>query len=270
MFGATLDAGFPQRDTELDQGTWLGEFGPGGYPNTTRGDEIMTDPRDRTAAVPSSGEALPMRFEVVVLPVTDVDRAKAFYEGLGWRLDADFPIDEHFRIVQFTPPGSSTSIQFGVGTSTAEPGSSQGMYLIVDDVEAARAELIGHGAAVSEVWHGRGLGSEGHQPGVDPQRSSYASFASFSDPDGNSWLLQEVTSRLPGRVTLTGVQGLADLLRETSLRHGAFEAVAPAHDWWDWYAAYADARQNGETPNEAAAAANEYMAEVKHVVPPSS
>ncbi|GAB3389705.1 glyoxalase [Humibacter soli] len=210
---------------------------------------------------------VPLRFEVVVLPVTDVDRAKAFYQGLGWRLDADFPIDEHFRIVQFTPPASPASIQFGLGTSTATPGSAQGLYLIVDDVEKARADLIARGAEVSEIWHGRGLGAEGHAPGPDPQRSSYGSFASFADPDGNTWLLQEVTDRLPGRVSLTDVQGLADLLLETSQRHGSFESVAPEHNWWDWYAAYLDARQSGDTKDEASAAADQYMAEVKGIVP---
>jgi len=140
-----------------------------------------------------------MRFEAVVIPVTDVDRAKEFYVGLGWRLDADFPIDEHFRIVQLTPPGSRASVQFGTGTSTAPPGSAQGLYLIVEDVVAAREELLSHGAAVSEIWHGRGLGTEGHEPGLDPERASYRSFASFPDPDGNTWLLQEITERLPNR-----------------------------------------------------------------------
>jgi catechol 2,3-dioxygenase-like lactoylglutathione lyase family enzyme len=141
-----------------------------------------------------------MRYEVSMVPVADVDRAKAFYQGLGWRLDADFPIDEHFRVVQFTPPGSPASIQFGLGLTTLAPGSMQGMMLAVDDIEAARNELIGHGADVSEVWHGRGQGTEGHVPGLDPERTSYGSFASFADPDGNRWLLQEVTDRLPGRV----------------------------------------------------------------------
>lgn len=229
----------------------------------------MTETQGSGAAVAEEGMTTSMRLEVIVLPVADVDRAKSFYEGLGWRLDADFPIDAQFRIVQFTPPGSPASIQFGLGTSTATPGSSQGVYLIVDDVEATRAALIDHGAAVSEIWHGRGLGTEGHKPGLDPNRSSYGSFASFSDPDGNSWLLQEVTNRIPGRVALTDVQGLADLLLETSLRHGTFEAAAPPHNWWDWYAAYIDARQNGTTPDEAATAANTYMADVKHVVLPA-
>jgi catechol 2,3-dioxygenase-like lactoylglutathione lyase family enzyme len=142
---------------------------------------------------------VPLRFEVTVLPVADVDRAKAFYQGLGWRVDADFPVDEHFRIVQFTPPGSPASIQFGIGTTTAPPGSAQNMYLIVDDIEAARAELISRGADVSEIWHGRGTSPEGREPGPDPERGSYRTFASFPDPDGNLWLLQEITERLPGR-----------------------------------------------------------------------
>jgi catechol 2,3-dioxygenase-like lactoylglutathione lyase family enzyme len=140
-----------------------------------------------------------MRFEVAVLPVADTDRAKAFYEGLGWRLDADFPIDEHYRIVQLTPPGSAASIQFGDGLTEMTPGSMRDMYLIVEDIQAARDELISHGADVSDVWHGRGLGSEGHEPGRDPDGTSYRSFATFSDPDGNRWLLQEITDRLPGR-----------------------------------------------------------------------
>ena len=139
------------------------------------------------------------RIEAITLPVADVDRAKAFYQRLGWRLDADFPIDEHFRVVQLTPPGSPASIQFGTGTTSMTPGSVDGLYLIVEDIEAARKELISHGAEVSEVWHGRGLGPDGHLPGPDPERGSYRSFASFTDPDGNQWLLQEITERLPGR-----------------------------------------------------------------------
>jgi predicted enzyme related to lactoylglutathione lyase len=155
------------------------------------------------AATPASKTAgVAMRFEVTVLPVADVDRAKAFYQGLGWRLDADFPIDEHYRIVQFTPPGSPASIQFGLGMTELAPGSMRDMYLIVDDIEAARKELISHGADVSEVWHGRGVGvgTSGHLPGPDPEHNSYGTFASFSDPEGNRWLLQEITQRLPGRV----------------------------------------------------------------------
>jgi predicted enzyme related to lactoylglutathione lyase len=154
-----------------------------------------TDP----ATEASGPAAVQMRYEVTVLPVADDDRAKAFYQCLGWRLDADFPIDEHYRVVQFTPPGSPASIQFGKGTTTMAPGSVKDMYLIVDDIDAARDELIKRGADVSEVWHGRGLGTEGHEPGPDPERRSYRSFASFTDPDGNRWLLQEITERLPGR-----------------------------------------------------------------------
>jgi catechol 2,3-dioxygenase-like lactoylglutathione lyase family enzyme len=151
------------------------------------------------AADVSAPATVPLRFEVAVLPVADVDRAKGFYQRLGWRLDADFPIDERFRIVQFTPPGSPASIQFGTGVTTMEPGSVKDMYLIVEDLEAARDELISRGADVSEIWHGRGLGTEGHVPGPDPAGQSYRSFASFSDPDGNRYLLQEITERLPGR-----------------------------------------------------------------------
>lgn len=143
-----------------------------------------------------------LRFEAAVLPVADVDRAKAFYEGLGWRLDADFPIDEHYRAVQFTPPGSPASIQFGTGMTALAPGSMKDMYLVVDDLDAARAELSRLGADVSDVWHGRGVNADADHrlPGPDPEGNSYRSYASFSDPDGNRWLLQEVKERLPGRV----------------------------------------------------------------------
>ena len=157
--------------------------------------QVSHDP----AAPSPDPPTIALRYEVTVLPVTDVDRAKAFYLGLGWRLDADFPIDEHYRVVQLTPPGSPASIQFGTGTTSMTPGSVDGLYLIVEDIEAARKELISHGAEVSEVWHGRGLGPDGHLPGPDPERGSYRSFASFTDPDGNQWLLQEITQRLPGR-----------------------------------------------------------------------
>jgi catechol 2,3-dioxygenase-like lactoylglutathione lyase family enzyme len=157
--------------------------------------QVSTD----AAAESAAPAPVALRFEVAVLPVAEVDRAKAFYQRLGWRLDADFPIDEHFRIVQFTPPGSPASIQFGTGTSTVPPGSAQEMMLIVNDIEAARTDLISRGADVSEIWHGRGQGTEGHVPGPDPERRSYGSFASFTDPDGNRYLLQEITQRLPGR-----------------------------------------------------------------------
>jgi len=207
-----------------------------------------------------------LRFEVAVLPVADDDRAKAFYQGLGWRLDADITVDEHQRVIQFTPPGSPASIQFGRGTTTLAPGSIHDLYLVVSDIEAARRELIGHGATVSEVWHGPGLDNvEKRQPGRAPDGATYRSFASFADPDGNSWLLQEITQRLPGRVWSAGVEDLAALLHETADHHGKFEATAPKHDWWDWYAAYLHARQDGSTPDAAAVAAGRYMAEVKHV-----
>ena len=145
-----------------------------------------------------------MRLEVVVLPVSDVDKAKQFYESLGWRLDADFVADEHFRVVQLTPPGSPCSIIFGTGVSTATPGSAQGLHLVVTDIEAARAELVSRGVDASGVFHDAGgvfhhAGTAGRVPGPDPERNSYSSFVSFSDPDGNGWVLQEITTRLPGR-----------------------------------------------------------------------
>ena len=145
-----------------------------------------------------------MRLEVVVLPVSDVDRAKEFYERLGWRLDADVVTGDDFRVIQLTPPGSPCSIIFGTRITTAAPGSADGLYLVVDDIEAARAELSEHGVQVSEVFHDAGgvfhhAGTTARLPGPDPDRTSYASFASFSDPDGNGWMLQEVTTRLPGR-----------------------------------------------------------------------
>ena len=142
--------------------------------------------------------------EVIVLPVANVDRAKAFYESLGWRLDADVPGDGGFRVVQLTPPGSPASIIFGSDVTAAAPGSSQGLYLVVDDIEAAREDLVARGVNVSEVYHDAGgvfehAGTEHRLPGPDPNRSSYSSFASFNDPDGNRWVLQEITERLPGR-----------------------------------------------------------------------
>ena len=207
-----------------------------------------------------------IKLEAVVLPVADVDRAKAFYQALGWRLDADFPIAPDYRVVQFTPPNSPASIQFGIGMTTAAPGSAQNLLLVVEDIEAIRGELAGHGAEVSEVFHGAGQNPDRRVPGPDPEHGSYKSFATFADPDGNTWLLQEITERLPGRVWPTDVGALAELLHETADHHGSFEAVAPPHDWWDWYAAYMDARQRGSTPEAAAAAAGRYMAEVKHIV----
>ena len=218
--------------------------------------------------IPQPGDGIiPMRFEVTTLPVADVDRTKAFYRRLGWQLDIDFHPAPDTRGVQMTPPGSPASIQFGEGTTTMEPGSVQGLFLVVDDIEAARADLVGRGVDVSEIWHLE-IG-KGPVPGIDPERRSYASRASFTDPDGNAWVLQEVTERLPGRVEKPDSGKLAALLLETALHHGEFEAVAPPHDWWDWYAAYFDARKRGLGPDEAVAAAGKYMAEAKHVVVPA-
>ncbi len=207
-----------------------------------------------------------MKLEVAVLPVADADRAKAFYQGLGWRLDADIAVADDYRVVQFTPPDSPASIQFGTGVTTMTPGSVKNLYLVVADLAAARDELISHGVDVSEVWHGGGLNVKRHLPGPDPDGGSYRSFASFADPDGNSWLLQEIKERLPGREWPTDVGALAGLLHETAEHHGSYEKVAPPHDWWDWYAAYMDARERGIAPDKASAAAGRYMAEVKQVV----
>ena len=212
------------------------------------------------ASVPTAVEA---KFEVTTLPVANVDRAKAFYQGLGWRFDIDFKPSPETRGVQFTPPGSPASIQFGENTTTmTEP--LQGLILVVNDIEAARQDLIGRGVDVSEIWHLE-VG-KGQLPGIDPERRSYASRASFADPDGNVWQLQEVTERLPGRVEPTDIDALAKKLLDAAIHHGEFEAVAPPHDWWDWYAAYMDARESGSTPEQASAAAGRYMEEARNVV----
>ena len=196
------------------------------------------------------------KLEVVVIPVSDVDRAKRFYSSLGWRLDADFASGEDWRVVQLTPPGSPCSVMFGKGFTTAVPGSVQGTFLVVDDVAAARARLIGQGADVSEVFHFENnllvVGAKGRRPGPDPEGRSYFSFASFSDPDGNGWLLQEVGTRLPGRGLGLDVATLTALLRETETHHGEDEATAPKHHWSAWYAAYIVSRERGSTPEEAA------------------
>src|SRR5688572_30652273 len=198
-----------------------------------------------------------LKLEVVVIPVSDVDRARRFYESLGWRLDADFASGDDWRLVQMTPPGSPCSVMFGKGFTTAVPGSLQGTFLVVDDVKAARTELIGRGVSVSEVFHFDGMllraaGTTGRVPGPDPEGRSYFSFASFSDPDGNGWLLQEVTARLPGRGLSLNVSTVTALLREAETRHGEYEATAPRHHWSEWYAAYLVAREQGLTPDEAA------------------
>jgi catechol 2,3-dioxygenase-like lactoylglutathione lyase family enzyme len=217
-------------------------------------------------------EPVDMKLEVVVLGVSDVDRAKAFYEDLGWRLDIDIAAGD-FRGVQMTPHNSETSIIFGKGITSARPGPSHSLVLAVDDLDAARDDLIARGVEVSEVFHYAGgpFNNAVENPrvgGRDPQGRSYFSFASFEDPDGNGWLLQEITTRLPGREwELTRAQAadvatLAELLHETAEHHDQYEKTHAKHNWWDWYAPYLSARQNGSSPEEAAAAADRYMQEV--------
>ena len=199
-----------------------------------------------------------MRLEVVVVPVSDVERAKQFYLGMGWRLDADFTDGDSWRVVQITPPGSACSFFLGKGLTKAAPGSMQGLLLIVDDIDAARTELIGRDVDVSEPFHFDGsrlhfTGTRGRLPGPDPERRSYFTWASFNDPDGNGWVLQEVQTRLPGRgLSSLDVATLTPLLREAEERHGEYEATAPKHHWSQWYAPYLVARQRGRTPEEAA------------------
>ncbi|MES1206223.1 MAG: VOC family protein [Pseudomonadota bacterium] len=209
---------------------------------------------DVAAKVPAL-EPVTANLEVVVIPVSDVDRAKTFYQDLRWRLDADFARGDAWRVVQFTPPGSQCSIQFGKGLTTATPGSVKGLFLVVNDVQAARAELVSRGVDVSEVFHVQsGLSfstTSGRVAGPDPQRRSYSSYAEFSDPDGNAWLLQEIKTRLPGRGLDMDVTTLTGLLREAEEHHGAYEATAPKHHWSGWYAAYIVARERGRHPDEA-------------------
>jgi catechol 2,3-dioxygenase-like lactoylglutathione lyase family enzyme len=195
-----------------------------------------------------------MKLEVVVIPVSDVERAKRFYLNLGWRLDADFVVGDEFRAVQFTPPGSGCSIHFGKGISSTLPGSARGLYLVVSDIEAARAELAGSGVEVGEVFH-RGAG-EGPQTGTDPMRRTYSSYVSFSDPDGNEWLLQEVTTRLPGRVdateaTFNSTRELAGALRRAEAAHGEHEKRTGQRDadWPAWYARFIIGEQAGQLPS---------------------
>jgi catechol 2,3-dioxygenase-like lactoylglutathione lyase family enzyme len=212
-----------------------------------------------------------MKLEVVIVPVSDVDRAKAFYEKLGFRLDIDI-VNENFRGIQFTPPRSEASIIFGKGVTSVRPGSAE-LVLAVDEIDAAREDLIAHGVNVSEVFHygGGPFNNAMENPrvaGRDPEGRSYFSFASFEDPDGNRWLLQEITTRLAGREWKSmDVATLAELLRETSEHHDHYEKTHAEHHWWDWYAPYLSARQQGSSPEEAAAAADRYMEEVLHVPP---
>jgi catechol 2,3-dioxygenase-like lactoylglutathione lyase family enzyme len=214
------------------------------------------DARDASAA------RVDMKLEVVVIPVSDVDRAKVFYAGLGWRLDADFAAGDDWRAVQFTPPGSGCSVIFGKNVTTAAPGSAQGLYLIVSDIDAARDELLRRGVEISQVFRGAGgvyagtdepyLFGRIRVSGPDPDHRSYRSFASFSDPDGNGWLLQEVTTRLSGRVdsattTFASANDLASALRRAEAAHGEHEKRTGQRDanWPDWYTAYMVAEQSG-------------------------
>jgi len=219
-----------------------------------------TEVRSEDATRDASVGKVDLKFEAVVIPVSDVDRAKAFYAQLGWRLDADFAFDNGFRVVQFTPPGSGCSVQFGTNITSAAPGSAKGLYLVVSDIEAARNELTAGGAEVSEVFHPGTPGAQfqpdgtsGRVSGRAPEQASYSSFATFSDPDGNGWLLQEVTTRLPGRIdtaetSFASVNDVAQALRRAAAAHGEHEQRTgqPDENWPDWYAAYMVAEQAGE------------------------
>jgi catechol 2,3-dioxygenase-like lactoylglutathione lyase family enzyme len=221
--------------------------------------------RSNDATSDASVARVDMKLEVVVIPVSDVDRAKEFYGRLGWRLDADFDNGKDFRVIQFTPPGSGCSVIFGKNVTAAAPGSAQGLYLIVSDIEAARKELLRRGIQISEVFHGAdGVYAGTDEPylfgrirvnGPDPEHSSYRSYASFHDPDGNSWLFQEVTTRLPGRVdpattTFASANDLASALRRAEAAHGEHEKRTGQRDanWPEWYAAYMVAEQAGTEP----------------------
>ena len=213
-----------------------------------------------------------MKLEVVIVPVSDVDRAKAFYEKLGFRLDIDI-VNENFRGIQFTPPRSDASIILGKGVTSAKPGSAD-LVLAVNNVDAAREDLIARGVNVSEVFHYAGgpFNNTVENPrvaGRDPEGRSYFSFASFEDPDGNGWLLQEITTRLPGRewksTQVMDVATLAELLRETEQHHGQYEKTHAKHQWWEWYAPYLSARQKGSSREQAAAVADRYMDEVHRI-----
>jgi catechol 2,3-dioxygenase-like lactoylglutathione lyase family enzyme len=210
-------------------------------------------------SIDTSVARVDLKFEAVVIPVSDVDRAKEFYKSLGWRLDADFRFDNGFRIVQFTPPGSGCSVQFGTNITTAVPGSARGLYLVASDIEAARNELAAHAVEVSDVFHAGTPGAQfqpdgtgGRVRGPSPDHATYSSFATFSDPDGNGWLLQEVTTRLPGRIDPAAISfgsagDLASALRRSEAAHGQHEKRTGQRDanWSDWYAAYMVAEQAG-------------------------
>ena len=220
--------------------------------------------KERTATATPKAPAVDTKLEVVVIPVSDVDRAKQFYENLGWRLDADFAGPDDYRVIQFTPPGSPTSVIFGKNVTAAAPGSAQGLYLVVSDIEAARKDLLGRGIKVSEAFHAEGnvhvgtdepyLFGRVRSAGLDSARGSYRSFASFSDPDGNGWLLQEITARLPGRIdgsgtSFTSSADLAAAFRRAAAAHGEYEKRnGGKHDenWPDWYADYIVNEQHGQ------------------------
>ena len=221
--------------------------------------DVTSQGATETAPPPKPGE---MKLEVVQVPVSDIDRAKAFYASLGWRLDADFAGPDDYRVIQFTPPGSPSSVIFGKNVTAAAPGSAQGLYLIVADVKAARDELLARGVEVSEVFHDAGGVYAGNDEpylfgrlrvsGADPEHRSYRSFASFRDPDGNGWLFQEITARLPGRVdaetTFVSSTELASALRRAAAAHGEHEKLIGRHDddWPDWYADYMVKEQAGK------------------------
>ena len=221
----------------------------------------MANPTYEAQSNDASVARVDTKLEIVVIPVSDVDRAKAFYGRLGWRLDADYAHEDDFRVIQFTPPGSGCSVIFGKNVTAAAPGSAQGLYLIVSDIAAARAELLGRGVEISEVFHGDGVYAGPDQPylfgrrrvnGPDPEHRTYRSFASFSDPDGNGWLLQEITTRLPGRIdsaatTFASVNDLASALRRAEAAHGEHERRTGQRDenWPAWYAEYMMREQTG-------------------------
>jgi catechol 2,3-dioxygenase-like lactoylglutathione lyase family enzyme len=211
-----------------------------------------TQARSDRAGETSGARILDMKLEVVAIPVADVERAKRFYGELGWRLDGDFVGENDFRGVQFTPPGSPSSIHFGKGVTSAQPGSANGLYLVVSDIEAARAELIRRGVDVSEVFHRAGPGAAA-ESGPHPERRSYSSFATFRDPDGNTWLMQEITTRFPGRVDpddtkYTSRADLASALRRAEAAHGEYEKRLGRRDedWPTWYADYMVREQAGQ------------------------
>jgi catechol 2,3-dioxygenase-like lactoylglutathione lyase family enzyme len=252
---------------------------------------MTTVPDTDSSTAHAEPDTVTLRLEAVVIPVADYDRARAFYTSLGWRVDADADDQAGYRLMQLTPPGSDASVLFGTRVTAAPAGSLDGLLLVVDDIEQARAALIARGVAVSESFHdvngglGGGFhpGDEGRAPGPDPERRSYATYASFEDPDGNRWVLQELTTRLPGRLWDTDAahagpghdteqpsasparsevdaDRLAELLSETAQHHDAFEKAAPEHQWWHWYAPYLLARQEGLGVTDAERHADSYMA----------